>query len=139
MTVQRPDGIRSKFLFDKRDYELLEIVNGVLDRSDPSRNSRMIFHPYLHPHGIKELTESKGLRIAYSVVQLLSSLEEGKLEERLNALRSLREEVVNTAEGPMSKNTARVLLQIMKELVRAHGDYRRQLILAHDFCSKEPS
>lgn len=33
----------------------------------------------------------------------------------------------------MPKNTARALLQIMKELVRARGDYYRQLELAHDF------
>lgn len=133
MTSPNSRSLRSRVLFDKRDHALLEIVNGVLNKNAADRDSQRIFHPYFHPHGIKELTESKGLRIAYSVVQLLYSLEEGKVDERLNALRSLKEEVVNTAEGPMPKNTARVLLQIMKELVRAHGDYRRQLKLAHDF------
>jgi hypothetical protein len=73
------------------------------------------------------------LRIAYAAVHLLSSLEVGGVEERINALRLLRDEVIDTAEGPMPKNTARVLLQIMKDLVRVRGDYRKQLQLAHDF------
>jgi len=126
-------GIRDRLWFDKRDHELLRIVNGVLDQAPGSRDSRRIFHPYFHPNGIKELTESRGLRIAYSVAQLLFSLEEGRVEERLDALRSLREEVVNAAEGPLPRNTARALLAIMKEVIRAHSDYRRQLELAHDF------
>jgi len=128
-------GLRSKIWFDRRDHDLLRIVNGILDQDGVSRDSRRIFHPYFHPNGIKELTETRGLRIAYSVAQLLFSLEEGLVEERLNALRSLREEVVNTAQGPLAKNTARVLLAIMKEVVRAHDDYSRQLRLAHDFRS----
>ena len=79
------------------------------------------------------MTETKGLRSAYAVAQLLSSLEVGGVDDRINALRSLRHEVIDTAEGPLAKNTARVLLQIMKDLVRAHGDYRKQLELAHEF------
>lgn len=124
---------RSRIFFDGRDYELLSLVNGVLEKDETVRPSQRVFYPFFHPLGIKELTESRGLRIAFSVVQLLDSLEAGKVEERLNALRSLKEEVVNAAEGPLPRNTARALLQIMKELVRAHGDPRKQLELAHDF------
>jgi hypothetical protein len=79
------------------------------------------------------MVETKGLRAGYAVAQLLSSLEVGGVDDRINALRSLRHEVIDTAEGPLAKNTARVLLQIMKDLVRAHGDYRKQLELAHEF------
>lgn len=89
--------------------------------------------PFSTPFGIKELAESKGLRIANSVVHLLESLERGDEEYRLQALRGLRDEILNTAEGSLPKNTARVLLQIMKELVRAGGNYFQQLKLAHDF------
>lgn len=124
---------KSKFLFDRRDYELIRIVNSVLRGGDETAHVRRRYYPYFHPDGIKELAESKGLRIAYAVVHLLSSLEVGGVDERLNALRSLRKEVLDTAEGPLPRNTARVLLQIMKELVRAHGNYHRQLELAHDF------
>ena len=120
-------------LFDKHDHELIRIVNDVLEGKSSYKYARRFYYPYFHSHGIKEMTETRGLRIAYAVVHLLSSLEVGGVEERINALRLLRNEVIDTAEGPMPKNTARVLLQIMKDLVRVRGDYRRQLQLAHDF------
>lgn len=123
----------SRWRFDRRDHELLKIVNDVCCRDQSLEYTRRLYYGYFHPNGIKELAESKSLRIAYAVAHLLSSLEVGGVDERLTALRSLRDEVLDTAEGPMPKNTARVLLQIMKELVRAHGDYTRQLELAHDF------
>jgi len=122
-----------KLLFDKRDHELIRIVNDALSTGAGGGFTRKVYFSYLHPHGIKEMTETKGLRTAFAVAQLLGSLEVGGVDDRINALRSLRHEVIDTAEGPLAKNTARVLLQIMKELVRAHGDYPRQLRLAHEF------
>jgi len=129
MTMEFESNI-PRYLFDRKDYELIQIVNDVL-RS--ARFARKLYFPYFHPNGIKEMAETKGLRSAYAVAQLLSSLEIGGVDDRLNALRSLRLEVIDTAEGPMPKNTARVLLEIMKNLVRAYGDSPRQLELAHDF------
>jgi hypothetical protein len=119
-----------RYLFDQKDYELIRIVNDVLGSA---KFARKLYFPYFHPNGIKEMAETKGLRSAYAVAQLLNSLEIGGVDDRLNALRSLRLEVIDAAEGPMPKNTARVLLQIMKNLVRAYGDPRSQLELAHDF------
>ena len=123
----------SKLLFDKRDHALIRIVNDALSADLRGKFARKIYFPYLHPHGIKEMTETKGLRAAYAVAQLLSSLDVGEVDDRINALRSLRHEVIDIAEGPLARNTARVLLQIMKDLVRTHGDYRKQLELAHEF------
>ena len=123
----------TKLLFDKRDHALIRIVNDALSTERRGRFVRKVYFPYLHPHGIKEMTETKGLRAAYAVAQLLSSLEIGGVDDRINALRALRHEVIDIAEGPLAKNTARVLLQIMKDLVRAHGDYQKQLELAHEF------
>jgi hypothetical protein len=123
----------NKLLFDKRDHALIRIVNDALSSDRRGRFTRKVYFPYLHPHGIKEMTETKGLRTAYAVAQLLSSFEVGGEDDRINALRSLRHEVIDIAEGPLAKNTARVLLQIMKDLVRAHGDYPKQLELAHEF------
>lgn len=60
-------------------------------------------------------------------------MERGEIENRLQALKGLNDDIFSTADGPMVKNTARVLLQIMKELVRAKGDYSLQLHLSHDF------
>ena len=122
-----------KLLFDKRDHALIRIVNDALSADRSGKFARKFYFPYLHPHGIKEMTETKGLRAAYAVAQLLGSLEIGGVDDRIQALRSLRYEVIDTAEGPLAKNTARVLLQIMKDLVRTHGDYRKQLELAHEF------
>ncbi len=123
----------SGIFFDKHDHELIRIVNDVLEGKSGYKYARRYYYPYFHSHGIKEMTETRGLRIAYALVHLLSSLEVGGVDERINALRLLHNEVIDTAEGPMPKNTARVLLQIMKDLVRVHGDYRKQLQLAHDF------
>ena len=119
--------------FDSRDHSFLRMVNDVMGRQDDRDDSQRRFYPHLHPRGIKELAESRGLRIGYAVANLLGSLEAGRRDERLAALRSLRDEVLNATDGSIPKNTARVLLQIMKELVRAWGDYERQLKLAHDF------
>ena len=124
----------SRLCFDAGDYELLRIVNDVLARRGSSSLKRLLA-PYLHPHGIKEMAAPKGLRIAYAVIHLLGSLEAGMAGDRLTALRSLRDEVMAAAESGLEKNTARVLLQIMKELVRSRDTPRRQLELAHDFRS----
>lgn len=123
----------SRLLFDKRDYELLQIVNDVLQQDQTREYARQTYNPLFHPNGIKEMAESKGLRIAYAVVSMLSSLDGEDADRRISALRALRQEIVDTAPGTLPKNTARVLLEIMKELVRSHGNVRRQLKLAHDF------
>ncbi|MBI5589627.1 MAG: hypothetical protein HY881_03995 [Deltaproteobacteria bacterium] len=123
----------SGIMFDRRDHVLLTIVNDVLNRDKRQEYNKRKFYPHFHPHGIKKLAESRGLRIAYAVIHLLESLEAGKQDERLGALRALRDEVLNASDGDMPKNTASALLQIMKELVRSQGDYNRQLLLAHDF------
>lgn len=93
---------------------------------------RRFFHEF-HPRGIKEMAEYSGLRIAYAVIHLLESLEGGQIEQRLNALRALRDEVMCSTNQDLQMNTGRVLIEIMKDLVRAHGNYARQLELAHDF------
>ncbi len=123
----------SKILFDKEDRDLLVMVNEVMSRDKSRAYLKNLLNPYLHPHGIKEMAASKELRVAYNVIHLLNSLEGGKAEDRLSALHSLRDEVLYSAQSFLRKNTARVLLQIMKKLIQASGDYTRQLQLAHDF------
>jgi hypothetical protein len=123
----------SPLFFDKRDHDLIKTVEEVRNRAGKYGYARKRYYSAFHPNGIKEKAEPRGLRIAYSVAHLLDSLEEGAMEDRINALRMLRSEVIDTAAGPIPKNTARALLEIMKELVRSRNDYNRQLILAHDF------
>lgn len=123
----------SRMFFDRRDQRLLAVVHEVRRREKPPAYARKSLYPHFHPNGIKEMAESRGIRIAHAVVRLLDSLEAGEMEDRLVALRTLREEVLTTAEGSMPRNTARVLIEIMKDLVRFSGNQRRQLELAHDF------
>jgi hypothetical protein len=122
----------SRLLFDREDHALLKIVSDVLGRPKYP-GLRRLLTPYLHPHGIKEMAAPRELRMAYAIIHLLGSLEAGMAGDRIKALRSLRDEVLFSAESDLEKNTARLLLQIIKELVRAKGDPARQLELAHDF------
>lgn len=124
---------KSIIFFDRRDHYLVQIVNDML-AADTSQlqTQRRFFHQF-HPRGIKEMAESKGLRIAYAVIHLLKSLEGGQISHRLSALRALRDEVVCSTNQDLQLNTGRVLIEIMKDLVRAGGNDHRQLVLAHDF------
>ncbi|WP_165076745.1 MULTISPECIES: hypothetical protein [unclassified Desulfovibrio] len=124
----------SDIYFDKQDRDILALVNHILDsRTGPSDNG--LFDPNLHPHGIKELAASPVARMASAVVNLLRNLEAGDAQarDRLLALEVLYDEVLNSAHSLLRRNTARVLMQIMKDMVRAHGDRLTQLKLAHDF------
>jgi hypothetical protein len=122
-----------RLLFDRKDHELLKLVEEVLSRETSRKNFRDLLNPYLNPHGIKEMAASQGFRIAYAMADLLHSLEIGKADDRLRALRALHDEVMNITHSSLRYNTARVLLQIVKELIRVRGDYERRLELAHDF------
>lgn len=125
---------RAGLFFDKQDRDILTLVNHILEaprlRSDDS-----LFNPNLHPHGVKELVTSPVSRMAYAVINLLRNLESGgsRSRERLLALQALYDEVLSSAHSALRRNTARVLMQIMKSMVRAHGNMEAQLRLAHDF------
>lgn len=131
MSRMERQNLRKRFFFDRKDYELLNIVNDVLGQED-SRSLKRLLIPYLHPHGIKEMAASTGLRIAYAVIKLFHSLERHSVEDRLHTLRALRDEVFVSSGTELRKNRARVLLQIMKDLVRAEEE-EIQLQLARDF------
>ena len=132
-TSNRTSNRTSKLFFDRRDHYLLRIVNDMITGDKTHLHDQRRFFHYFHPLGIKEMAESQGLRIAYAVIHLLESLERGQIDNRINALRALRDEVMCSADQGLKINTARVLIEIMKDLVREHGNYARQLELAHDF------
>lgn len=126
-----------RLYFDPGDYELVSLVNEFVAGGQRSSQLKKLFNPYLHPRGIKQLAASQEQRIAYCVIHLLDTLEGGTAEDRLVALRSLRDEVLHNSSVTLRRNAARALLEIMKQLVRESGHQRRQLELAHDFfaCS----
>ena len=115
--------------YDQRDYKLIEIVNSVYNEPKTLGYTGKLLYPFFHPLGIKELAESRGLRAAYATVHLMDSIESGDITNRLEALAGLKDDLVDTVGGPMPKNTSRVLLQIMKDLVRAKGEPEHQLKL----------
>ncbi len=119
--------------FDKNDYELLRIVNDVMAGKHLSKVLRSLLVEHMHPNGIKEMAAARGLRIAYAIAGLLGSFEDGKAGDRIKSLRSLRDEVFLSSATFHQVNTARVMLQIMKELLRSGNNEMRQLKLAHDF------
>lgn len=125
--------IPETLLFDKGDYELLEFLDRMLEVNNSTKSLKRLFDPYLHPHGIKELAATREIRIAYAMIRLLGSLKEGKVQSRLNAMRSLHSEIMSEKKTTFRLNTARVLLQIMKEIIRSDGEKRRKLELIHDF------
>jgi len=123
----------AKIFFDKNDYQALRIVSDILERGRQSRNLRSLLVEHMHPQGIKEMAAPKGLRIAYATASLLGSFEQGTASDRIKALRSLRDEVSLSSTSFYQKNTARILVQIMKDLLRCRDNEIRQLQLAHDF------
>jgi len=119
--------------FDNRDRELKGLVNKLTVMDASQRHELKIFDSILHPHGIKTLAISLEIRVAQAVVKLLDSLEGGQVADRLHALRILYDEVLNSSGTSLRRNTARVLIQIMKDMVRARNHGQQQLMLAHDF------
>jgi len=127
----RPVIMSVELYFDKQDREILTLVNRILECPDKAQSR--FFDANLHPHGIKGLVISRVSRVAYAVINLLTNLEVGQADDRIQALQALYDEVLSSAHSMLRRNTARVLIQIMKDLVRAQGDTLAQLKLAHDF------
>jgi len=124
----------TKLLFNNDDRKLLEFLEILPEKEPSKKNYNFLLSSHMHPRGIKELVNQKVLRVAISFYHFIDTLDEGKVNERLSALHSLRDEVFFSAKSTMNKNTARVLLSIMKDLIR-EKDKTRQLELSHDFHS----
>ncbi len=125
--------LEKKVFFDKQDYELLNFINKILIMQKNARVSEDMLNVSLHPHGIKSLAVSRNMRVANAMIRLLGSSQDKDASYRLQALRTLFDEMLNSAKTEFRRNTARVLIEIMKALIRAEGDTQRQLFLASDF------
>ena len=121
----------SSMYYDKQDYALLHLVDQMLESGVVS--NQPLFAEELHPHGIKELAAPRETRIAYTVIHLLHSLEEGQATDRIHALSSLYDEVISVTGSTFRNNTGRALIQLMKDLVRGEHDEGRRLMLVHTF------
>ena len=120
--------------FDQSDRDLLAMVNSTTESRPSEKLEQKLFNTALHPHGILSFATSREIRVAHAVINLLFSIE-GKRDAaaRLAALRALYDEVINSASTPFRINTGRVLVQMMKDIIRAKGNELEQLKLIHDF------
>ncbi len=120
--------------FDRQDRALMRMINTIIDYGPSSDLEHKIFNARLHPHGILNLSTTHEFRMAQAVINLLGSLtKSGPAEDRLAALRTLHDEVLNSAQTTFRYNTGRVLIQIMKAIIRSRNDEAAQLRLIHDF------
>ncbi len=121
-------------LFDAADHELLKAVDEALSGTPTKGGAPPDFAVDLHPRGIRELAEPRAVRMTRTMLRLLDTFEAGipAMEQRLAALQALRDEVIEGLDVLLRYNTARALLQVIKDLVRERNDPLRRLRLAHD-------
>lgn len=120
--------------FDKKDRDLLKKINLVIDYGASQTVEQEIFKTSLHPHGIQNMVSGHEERMALAEINLLKRLDdETGIKGRLAALKALHDEVFYSAQTPFRFNTARVLMEMMKDIVRSKGDEQAQLKLIHDF------
>ncbi len=120
----------NSFFFDKQDKIFLESVNNSIECSKTLESH---YQQEIHPNGIIDMCISQEIRMATAVISLLDRLQTNNIDERLIALNNLHNEVLLTSRTKFRRNTARVLIEIMKELIRTYGNEEKQLQLAHDF------
>ena len=128
---------RPPLLFDRQDFELVDLVNEFASRGADTRPERLrrLLSTYLHPRGIKELAATRQRRIAYAVIRLLDSLDSTQAQDRLMAVEAVYDELVQAGNQGIARNTGRVLFETMKHLVRSRGNYWEQVELAHQFLA----
>ncbi len=128
-----PELRATALLPDTEVRDLLEIVRHATQSRKKQRATRTLFDPTLHPRGIKELAAPPAMRMAAALVDLLGSLDDGSANERIDALRAVRQEALHNRSDLLPVNTARVLIEVLKDMVRSVGDTPRQADLARDF------
>lgn len=130
-------NIISKLFYTKEDYALLTMVEMISSNSmNLGTDVDISINSYFHPNGIKQLFLPREFRIANAIAKILSGLSHNSKDERIQALQSLQEEslyAVPLVCRDLRYNTARVLVKVMKELIKARGNIARQLHLAHSF------
>ncbi len=132
--LKRVFRMSENLYFDQSDRDLLAMVNSTTETQPDEKLEQKLFNTALHPHGIISLASSHEIRVAHAVINLLYSIEgQRDAAARLAALRALYDEVINSASTPFRINTGRVLVQMMKDIIRAKGNDLEQLKLIHDF------
>ena len=89
--------------------------------------------PPSHPAGFVRELKKRRIGIVESYLTIVRSLESGRHQERIRALRLLEEQAFHSKNLTMPLNTARVQMALMKEAIKSRDNKRRQLELLHDF------
>ena len=89
--------------------------------------------PPSHPAGFMRELKKRRIGIVESYLTIVRSLESGRHQERIQALRLLEEQAFHSKNLTMPLNTARVQMALMKEAIKSRDNKRRQLELLHDF------
>lgn len=124
--------IAEKLFFDSKDYELLEMIKSIESGNSTHDHIHEILDVNFHPHGIKGLIYAPEFRIAHAVIHILTSKNMDHTTHRLTALNLLYSETLASAHSSLRINTARALVQLMKDLVARNTENER-LKLAHEF------
>ena len=123
---------RDKIFFDPGDRDLAAMTARA--EFDGEGWALREYASELHPRGILEVVEPRAFRIVRSVMTLLGTFTPGTdaANRRINALTLLRDELMEGLSGSLKYNTARVLPELAKELIRVRKDPERALRAAHD-------
>lgn len=121
-----------RFFFDREDHELLEMVKRIESSQCGHGHLPQILDESMHPHGVKNLVCTPEFRIAHAIMLILTSKKTDHSASRLAALRALHDESMASSHSTLRINTARALMQIMKDMVARKTDAER-LKLAREF------
>ena len=129
-------GFFAKLLFDKADYRLVDALSELESKEKRVKKYSKLLESNFHSRGIKELASPQENRLISAMLNFAEACQYGSStsEERIQSLRSLREEVLDGIHSPLHLNTARVVLQILKVLLfnRERLGRTEMLKLVHD-------
>ncbi len=118
-------------LFDKEDILISEQIRNLQDKTNDYTVLPSIAFSS-HAEGIIEISSTIELRIAGAMELLLNSVDTNELGVRLKALERLYRDV-SAVERGLRVNAARVLVDIMKEILGCKNDIKHRLELIRDF------
>ncbi|HNW33692.1 MAG TPA: hypothetical protein PKM25_02090, partial [Candidatus Ozemobacteraceae bacterium] len=115
--------------FNSEIESLVDAVNHKLDEPPTRLNIRHLSHPggFIRDFGKRRLS------IAGAYIKIARDLSPNSAEERLAALSMLVDQSLHAKTINMPLNTARIQIDLMKEVVKSRSDRRRQMEAMADF------
>ena len=120
-----------KVLFDNVDREIFNEI-ALLENESEDSSTLPFFIYSSHAEGIIEVAVAVEVRVATAVYFLMNSTPGEEYMKRIKALQRLFHDVCGVEKG-LRLNAARVLVEIMKEILAFKGNAKRRLELIRDF------